>query len=408
MSDKRITIVTAYFQPEISPITHLYADLAEDLTRYGAKVTVVTNVPTRGLDEQTRSAYRSRLDEQTPEGYRILRIGGGKESTSFLVRGFQLLKGALSLYQKAKQAPTDVYLLGSMPPFLGLVGAWLHRKAETVYILQDIFPDTMVLMGKFSNDHPVTRLCRAMERKIYRDNSRFVTISKDMANTLKQRGVDSDRIAVIPNWADTHAVTPVDKGDNPLFQEMGLPKDRFIALYAGTLGLLQCPDMLLDAAKALQGHPEILFVILGGGGGYATVERRIREEGLKNVQLFPLQPQERVSQVYSLGDVALVPLKAGVAAAAMPSKTWTAMAAARPVIATAEPGTAWAEAIEGADCGFIAAPENPAALAEAVLKAYKNRDTLPEKGQRARAYVKAHCNRENATRAYYQWLLNEK
>ena len=70
-----IALVSAYFAPEITPITHLYADLAEDFCKYGAKVTVVTNMPNRGLGEEQRVSYLSRTDETAPEGYRILRVG---------------------------------------------------------------------------------------------------------------------------------------------------------------------------------------------------------------------------------------------------------------------------------------------------------------------------------------------
>ena len=154
----KITIVTAYFWPEISPITHLYADLAADLAAYGADVTVVTGPAVRGLDEETRAAYRARTDERAPEGYRILRTGGGREGTNFILRGLRLLFGAWALYRKARRVPTDAYLLGSMPPFLGLIGAWLNKRARTVYVLQDIFPDSMLMMGRFSESHPIVRL----------------------------------------------------------------------------------------------------------------------------------------------------------------------------------------------------------------------------------------------------------
>ena len=63
-----VTIVTTYFEPEISPVTHLYAALAEDFVTYGAQVTVVTNLPQRGLDEAARAAYRARTDERTAAG----------------------------------------------------------------------------------------------------------------------------------------------------------------------------------------------------------------------------------------------------------------------------------------------------------------------------------------------------
>ena len=407
MSGLRVTLVTVYFAPEISPVTHLYADLASDLARRGADVTVVTGAASRGLTNEQREAYRARMDERVPEGYRVLRMRGGGEGKSLVARGLYLLKSTISLYRAAKHVPTDVYVLGSMPPFLGYIGAKLAKRARTVYIVQDIFPDTVLLMGKLTEGGLLTRLCRAMERATYRGNTRFITISPDMANTLYARGIQRERVSVIGNWADTDAVRPVARAENPLFDECGIPREAFIVLYAGVLGILQNPLILLDAAKRLRAHSDILFVIFGEGALRDRVEAAIASEGLTNVRLLPLQPGSRVSEVYSVGDVAVVPLKNGVTRVAMPSKTWTAMAAGRPVLVTADTGSVWAETIRGAHCGAVVPPEDAAALADAILSLYERRGQLPLMGQNAREYAIRSLSREGATGAYYDVLCKE-
>lgn len=403
----KVTLVTVYFAPETSPITHLYADLAADLSAYGADVTVITGMANRGLTKAQREIYRTRTDERTSDGYHILRTGSGNEGKNLVRRGVYLLSSTFALYRAARRTETDVYLLGSMPPFLGYIGAKLSRRARTVYILQDIFPDTVMLMGKLSQGGLVMRLCRWMERITYRGNTRFVTISTDMARTLVARGVADSRIDVIGNWADTKAIVPVPREENPLFDEHAIPAEKFIVLYAGVLGILQNPHVLLDAAKRLLGEPNILFVLFGEGALRGEIAARITAENLTNVRLLPLEPPDRVSMVYSMGDVAIVPLKKGVTRVATPSKTWTAMAAARPVIVTADAGSAWAETIARADAGVCVPPEDAAALSDATLTLYQNRDTLPAMGARAREYVEQNLSRHVATKQYYKTLCKE-
>ncbi len=400
-----IALVSAYFAPEITPITHLYANLAEDFCRYGARVSVVTNLPSRGLTEEERKKYLARAKETTPEGYQIYRVGlKTRERKNFLMRGLRFLTNTHALYRAAKTLQADVYLLGSMPPFLGLVGAQLSRRARTVYILQDIFPDSMVAMGKFTEWHPVVRVSRRMEQRIYRKNSAFVTLSEDMKRTLVARGIEPHKIVVIPNWADTDAIQPIPREENPLFEELGLPRECFYAVYAGTLGILQEPDVLLDAAKLLREERDIRFVIFGDGALLEHVKGRIAHEEIHNVLLFPLYPSGRVSEVYSLGDAALVPLKKGVTRFAMPSKTWSALAAGRPVIVCAEAGSEWARSIEHESYGVCVAPGEPQEMADAVLRLHASTVPLEELGARARCYACEHASRDAATRAYYQWL----
>ncbi len=400
-----IALVSAYFAPEITPITHLYANLAEDLCRYGARVTVVTNLPSRGLREEERKAYLDRAEETAPEGYRILRVGlKTREKQNFLLRGFRFLSNTNALYRAAKAVQADVYLLGSMPPFLGLVGASLNHRARTVYILQDIFPDSMVAMGKFTEWHPIVRLSRRMEQRIYRKNTSFVTLSEDMKRTLVARGIDPHKIAVIPNWADTDAIQPIAREENSLFEELGLPRSCFYAVYAGTLGILQEPDVLLDAAKLLREERDIRIVIFGDGALLEHVRARIAHEQITNILLFPLLPSERVAEVYSLGDAALVPLKKGVTRFAMPSKTWSALAAGRPVIVCVDAGSEWARSIEHESYGVCVTPGEPQEMADAILRLHASTVPLEELGARARCYACEHASRAAATRAYYDWL----
>lgn len=406
--DLHVTLVSAYFAPEITPVTHLYADLAEDLCRYGADVTVVTNLANRGLDDQARAEYLKRTDETVPEGYRILRVGTkSREGANFFRRGLHFLVNTRALLKAAKKTKADVYLLGSMPPFLGLVGAKLSRRARTVYILQDIFPDSMVAMGKFTEWHPIVRISRRMEQHTYKRNSAFITLSDDMKRTLVARGIPEGKIAVIPNWADTNTVLPISRDDNPLFDQLKLPREYFYAVYAGTLGILQEPDTMLDAAKLLKPKEDIRVVIFGGGALYEHVRARIKNERIDNALLFPLLPEERVAEVYSLGDVALVPLKAGTTRFAMPSKTWTALAAGRPVIVCVDAGSEWARSIERESYGICVHPGEPREMADAVLRLHACAMPLNELGARARSYVCEHASREASTRAYYEWLTKE-
>lgn len=149
------------------------------------------------------------------------------------------------------------------------------------------------------------------------------------------KGVPEEKIEVIYNWVDTDAIQPIAKEDNPLFEEFGIDRTKFTVVYAGNLGNAQNIDIILEGAKML---PQVQFVVFGTGGLEDEIRVRIAHEHLDNVRLLPLQPYERVSQVYSLGDVCIVSCKAGLGGSAMPSKTWSIMSCARPVLASFDEG----------------------------------------------------------------------
>ena len=400
-----IALISTHFAPEVTPITHLYADLAEDFSRFGARVSVVTKLPGHELSEEERAAFYHRRDEIAPEGYRIQRVGKkARRGANIVERALRACQNTIAIYRTAKKLKADVYILSSIPAYLGLVGSRLNRRAKTIYLMQEIFPDNLVAAGTYTEWHPFVRFCRRMEQHIYRHNSAFITLSEEMKRTLIARGVEQEKITVIPNWADTETIQPIPRESNLLFDELNLPREGFYAVYAGTLGFLQEPDVILDAAKLLKNDKDIRILVFGDGALRQHVENRIEREQIENVLLFPLLTADRTAELYSIADVALVPLKKGMTRIAVPSETWLALAAGRPVIVCAEAGSEWARSIEHESYGVCITPGEPQEMADAIIRLHASTVPLSELGARARNYVCEHASREQATRAYYDWI----
>ncbi len=400
----KIVFLTQYYAPEVSSVTHLFSDLAEDLVRMGHSVEVVCARPNRGLSEEQKRAYRG-VDEETPiPGLTIRRTGRFSGERGGLVRrGLKFLGDAFALYAMARSLGGDVVLVNSMPPYLGLAGALLHRRGrKTCYLLQDLFPDSVIAMGKLPSRGPLTALCRFMEKVSLRGNDLLVTVSGDMKATLLEKGVPEGRIRVIPNWADVRPV-PEDAAAT-LRRKLGIADGSFCAVYAGALGILQTPGLLLDAAKLLEKEcSDVILAIFGSGGLEGILRERIERERIGNVRLFPIRPVSEADLVYALGDVCLVPLKRGAERIAMPSKTWTAMAAGRPVIAAAPEGSELFGRVR-ASGGFCFEPESAASLADAIRSARAVRDSLRVRGEKARSYVREHASRTASTKLYGEVL----
>jgi colanic acid biosynthesis glycosyl transferase WcaI len=156
-------------------------------------------------------------------------------------------------------------------------------------------------------------------------------------------------------------------------------------MYAGNVGLSQSLDLVLDSAAALAHERDIVFVINGGGAGRAGLQARAK--GMSNVVFIDMQPSERLPEVIAAADLHLVPLKRGLARSSVPSKTYSILAAGRPLIASVDSGSEVARVVERAGAGLAVPPEDAEAFTKAIRTLYERREDLPAMGAQGRAFV---------------------
>ena len=117
-------------------------------------------------------------------------------------------------------------------------------------------------------------------------------------------------------------------------RELGIG-DEPVVLYAGNVGYSQSLDLLVAAARQL---PDVTFLVNGDGSMRGDLERQAA--GLANVRFGGFVPAERLAELLATGDLHVVPLRPGLASVSVPSKTYSILAAGRPVLAAIDAGTA--------------------------------------------------------------------
>ena len=223
-------------------------------------------------------------------------------------------------------------------------------------------------------------------------------ISGSFRRNLLAKGVPESKIATIPNFVDTSFVTPLPR-DNAFRREQGWG-DKFVVLFAGNVGLSQGLETVLEAAGHLRDIPDILFAIVGSGTTKQGLVDKAEEMQLTNVHFLPLQPYERVPELYSAADIGLVPLRKGLTEDSVPSKLWTIMGVARPVLAGVDKTSDTYAVVQEADAGVCVPPEDPEALAAAVRTLHQDPERAAEMGRRGRAHVEAHYTSVSVARQY--------
>ncbi|MEZ5143862.1 MAG: glycosyltransferase family 4 protein [Acidimicrobiales bacterium] len=289
----------------------------------------------------------------------------------------------------------DVVLAMSPPLPIGVAG-WVvarTRRVPFVFNIQDVFPDVAVELGLLTGRR-VIAAASALERFSYRRADAVTVLSDDLADNVRHKlarggrtepggAGDPAKVHVIPNFVDTERIRPADP-DNGYRAEYGLEGKR-VVMYAGNVGLSQSLDLVLDAARDLAGRPEVVFVI--NGGGAARPDLQARAAGLANVRFVDMQPRERLPEVLAAGDVHVVPLRAGLAKASVPSKLYSILAAGRPLVASVDEGTEVATTVAAAGAGIAVPPDDATAFTAAVQDLLDRPDEAAAMGARGREWV---------------------
>lgn len=400
----RVLLLTQFFDPE--PTLKGLA-FAKALRRQGYEVEVLTGFPNYP-GGTVYEGYRPKLyQKEVVDGIPVHRVWlYASHDTSAKRRVMNYASFALSaaLVGIWRVKTPDVVWVHHPPATISLPANLLRllRRAPFVYEVQDLWPDTLAATGML-NEGRVTRLIGGLMRRTYRRAARVVVISGGFRRRLVERGVPEGKIAVVPNWCEEGRVK-IQPRDPAYAEELGIAGG-FNLVFAGTMGLAQALDPVLDAAKLLLTEaPEIRFVFVGGGIEKDRLAGRALDEGLTNVVFLPRQPQEAMGRVLPLADALLVHLKDDpLFAITIPSKTQAALYAGRPVLMAVR-GDA-ADLVERAGAGVLAEPENPRSIADAALRlARMSPEAREAMGGSGRAYYDRELSLAVGTERYAEIL----
>jgi colanic acid biosynthesis glycosyl transferase WcaI len=258
--------------------------------------------------------------------------------------------------------------------------SWLH--------LQDFEVDLAFRMG-FLKGKFLQRLVLRMERGILRRFDSVSSISARMIEQLLSKGVAVKNTRYFPNWVDVSHVKPSMTGAK-YREQLGIPSDAKVVLFSGSLGGKQGLMVIPEAARLLAQRTDVVFVVCGDGVMKPAIEAATQELG--NVRMLPLQPFERLGELLAVADIHLLPQSPGAADLVLPSKLSGMLASGRPVIASCRAGTELETVVS--KCGLVVAPQDGAALAEAIVKLSDDRTLRLEMGRRARAYAEINFERD--------------
>ena len=384
----RLLVLNQYYWPGVEATANLLTELCEALAETH-DVTVVTGAA-KGLPAR-----------QVRNGVTIVRVRSTTYDRSHLFRrAANYVTYVLGLVRRAMLSRRpDLVVAMTDPPFIGSIARIVAARFRVplLIIMQDVFPEIAVKLGRLKSPASA-RLLRLLIDPSLRAADRVVVIGETMKRRVEAKGVASERIHVIPNWADASGVVPM-LHDNDWSRQRKLAK-RFVVMHSGNIGHAQNLDILVRATTFLRDLPDLAVVIIGAGARRADLVALVRMLEADKVEILPYQDRALLSQSLSTADIHVVGLAKGLAGYVVPSRIYGILAAGRPVIAATDAESETARLVTEVGCGLVVPPGNPFALAAAIRAVHDGEYDLAEMGRLARAYAETEGDRSTAVRRY--------
>ena len=370
--------------------------LAREWRRLGHAVTLVAGSYSHVRAVQPRvdgAMVRERLDDLDYWWLRTPRYAGNGVGRVLNIAAF-LAQVAVRAGAMVREVRPDLVIASSTYPMDIWVARRIARKAgaRLVHEVHDLWPLSPIELAGMSPSHPFIRVCSRAELDACRDADAVVSMLPKVHDHLAGRGLDLAKLHIVPNgiapeeWTSHAPLTP-----GPLADHLARlrAEGRMIVGYAGSHGVPNALDVLLDAARLMAAEP-VAFVLVGGGLERDRLVARVRDERLTQVAMFPPVPKAQIPSLLQAFDVCYIgwarqPLyRFGIA----PNKLLDYMMAGRPVLHGVEAGN---DPVAEAGCGLTVAPEMPEAVADGLrrlmVRSPAEREAM---GERGRQFVLAH------------------
>ena len=390
IAGRRITIVSQYYWPEHVGIAPYSTRLAEHLVELGATVHVVTAMP-HYPEWRVDPAYRGRLRvREERRGVAVDRRWHYVPATQSAVRraGYE---ATLFAHSMVRRPPPSDAVIGVIPSLsTGAIARVYARRRSCRYgiIVQDLSTQAVSQSG-ITSAGAVTRAARGVEGWVVSRAARVAVVSPRFQPHIEAFGVPAERISVLRNWVEDDA--PVSEpGPTPsvdeIRQSFGWGEEETIVLHAGNMGLKQGLEHVVEAARlASRGPLPLRFVLMGDGSQRAAIEQEAT--GLANVQFLPNMPRDECSRIMTAADVLLVNERGSIVDMALPSTLTSYFAAGGPVLAAVSDDGTTAEEVRRAGGGLVVAPEDPAALLDALGRLATDAELAADLGAKGADYA---------------------
>lgn len=304
---------------------------------------------------------------------------------------------SLRYYKKVKDA--DIIYLQSNPTiYFPMVFIKLFmKKIPIIYSIYDVFPGHAYDIGVITNKW-LYNFLKFIQKPCYKWAAAIAVLSEDMKDIVVKEGARPENVYVVPAWFDIKTTREVPEENNLFIKKYNIDKTKFIVQYAGSIGYVFNYKTIIELAKRLKSEDDIVLQMIGDGPAKEQFMNEAMDNNLTNIEFYPLQPIPLVPDVYSTGDVCIIPLKKGVIGNGTPSKAPILMACKRVILNCVESWSKYSQMFEEYDMGYAVDVYDYDAMADVIRKIKANPEDTKRKIENAYKYVNEHFSSTRSTR----------
>lgn len=296
------------------------------------------------------------------------------------------------------------------PALCGLAAVRAGRRLglPVVYEIRAFWEDAAVGNGTGRAGSARYWLTRQLENRVVAGADAVVTICQGLKDDLVARGVAAGKITIMPNGVDLALFGTPPAPDLALAQELALGEGPVIGFLGSFYPYEGLDDLIAAMPAIVDAVPGARLLLVGGGPATEALRAQAAASPAAHaIRFVGRVPHHEVDRYYALADVVCYPRKAmRLTDLVTPLKPLEAMAQGKLVAASNVGGHR--ELIVDGQTGTLFAPDDPTALARAMIALFGRRAAWDAQRQVARVFVEqAHDWAANAARylPVYQGLI---
>ncbi len=377
---KDVLFLCQFFYPEYNSSATLPFDTAKYLAQHGFSVDALVGYPKEYSKEKDipLSENVDGVNIQRVKYIQLKRVG----KIGRLINYFSFtLKMMLRCSYLRNYKTVIVY---SNPPVLPIVPIRAKKKYGTkfVFVAYDVYPEVAYASKTLKPNSLISKVMTKINHRLYSAVDCVVALTDEMKEFLLENrpGLSSERVTTISNWAHEKECRP----DHEAYERFGYHDNQFVVSYFGNMGTCQDVETMMGAAELLKNENRVRFLIVGHGNKKVTVEERIQNNNLQNVQLVDFLTGKDFQQAVAISSCCIVSLEKGLKGTCAPSKYYSYLQGGQPILAVVERDSYLATEVNKEKIGCGIEIGDALSLKEAILSLVNTPEERKAMGERAR------------------------